>query len=114
MTRTKKKAAGAKITYTDSVAATTTFHVLQKRSGRLSGKACKPASKRLAKAKRCTLFVLVKGTVAHADKAGANTVAFSGKVGGRKLKPGAYRLDATPLAGTKLGLTVSALFRVVR
>jgi hypothetical protein len=32
-------------------------------------------------------------------KAGANTLRFKGRIGSRKLKPGAYRLKLTPAGG---------------
>ena len=45
----------------------------------------------------------VRGSFKHTDGAGANSLRFTGRVGGRRLRPGRYRLvaRATDLAGNK-------------
>ncbi|HEY1277076.1 MAG TPA: hypothetical protein VGF25_19370 [Thermoleophilaceae bacterium] len=52
----------------------------------------------------------VRGSLSAKGKAGANRVRFSGRVGGRKLRPGAYRLRVTAAGGA----AASARFRIVR
>ena len=80
------------------------------------GKGRKKGSKCVAKrrtGKRCTLYK-AKGTLKRSGKAGANTVAFSGRIGKKKLAKGRYRITATATdsAGNKAKKrTVS--FRVV-
>jgi hypothetical protein len=56
----------------------------------------------------------VLGGFSHTDTAGPNSFHFTGHVNERKLKPGRYRLDATPRAHRSTGATVSTNFRVVR
>jgi len=36
----------------------------------------------------------IKGSFRFAGKAGANSLRFRGRIGGRQLKPGSYRLSA--------------------
>jgi hypothetical protein len=51
----------------------------------------------------------VKGSFTHAGAAGANSRRFSGRLRGRALRPGRYRLLATPSGG----LTARAGFRIL-
>jgi hypothetical protein len=79
---------GTTISWTDSVAATVTF-VLERRSG----------GKKLASFK-------------HSDTAGHNSLRFSGRVHGRKLAAGSYKIVATPRAGSLVGKSKTAALRV--
>jgi hypothetical protein len=88
-----KKKYGAKISYRDSQIATTTFTVLRPTSGRMQGKSCEKPSQKNKHGKRCTLYVSV-GSFPHSDKAGAISLHFSGRLKGKRLAPGSYRLQA--------------------
>jgi uncharacterized delta-60 repeat protein len=105
---------GAKISYSDSQAATTTFTVARVLPGRRSGKRCVKPTARNRRAKRCNRFVRVRGRFSHVDVAGKNSFRFTGRVRRKALKPGRYRLSARPRAGGKAGRTVSVRFRIVR
>jgi hypothetical protein len=96
---------GAKVTYTDSEAATATFTVLRKTAGRTQGRSCKKPGKGNKHGKRCTLYVAL-GTFTHTDTAGANSFHFSGRLKGRKLSSGSYRLQA--VAGNANGRSAQA------
>jgi len=89
----KKKKYGANITYRDSQVATTTFSVLRPTSGRMQGKSCKKPSKKNKHGKRCKLYVTLGGFT-HSDSAGAISLHFSGRLKGKRLAPGSYRLQA--------------------
>jgi hypothetical protein len=89
----KKKKYGAKIGYRDSQTATATFTVLRPTSGRMQGRSCRKPSKHNRHGRRCTLYVAV-GSFTHADKATANSFHFSGRLKGKRLAPGTYRLQA--------------------
>jgi hypothetical protein len=82
---------GAKLHYSDTEAATTTFKVL------LLSKGHKPNA---------------IGTFHHNDHAGANSFHWNGKASGHTLAPGGYELEATPKLGTLKGKTISAKFTV--
>jgi hypothetical protein len=58
-------------------------------------------------------YVLV-GSFTHSDLTGRNSFHFSGRVGGGKLTPGSYELEAIPRAANgKTGLPTIVAFRVI-
>jgi hypothetical protein len=63
--------------------------------------------------KRCVRWV-VSGRFTHADKVGLNSFHFSGRVYGRKLKPGRYRLRARPRFAGPDGKAIEVRFRIVK
>ncbi len=91
------------------------FSVERKTSGRRSGRKCVARKKSNAKRKKCTRWVKVKGSFTVAGKAARNKFAFSGRIGGRPLKSGSYRLNglATGRSGTASRISRRA-FRIVR
>jgi hypothetical protein len=91
-TRRDHTPTGATITYTDSVAAKTTFTIVRVTTGRRSGSRCVAASKAKRGARPCTLTATA-GTATHADVAGTNRVRFTARVKGGKLPTGSYRLE---------------------
>jgi hypothetical protein len=62
--------------------------------GRRVGRSCKRESRKLRKRPRCTR-VLTVATLTRSGHTGLNKVAFSGRVGGKALKPGHYRARFT-------------------
>jgi hypothetical protein len=104
---------GGKLSYQLSEAATTTFKVERAAKGRKKGRHCVRPTRRNRTKKRCARYVKVRGSFKHLGKAGANAFTFRGRVGGRKLKPGRYRLSgaATDTAGNK-SPTVRTTFRI--
>jgi hypothetical protein len=82
-----KAGRGTKISYSDTKAATTSFVVVH-----------------LVRHRRPTLVA----RFSHRDKAGRNSVRFAG----RGLKPGSYRLQATPRLQGLTGQTVSVTFTI--
>jgi hypothetical protein len=52
------------------------------------------------------------GSFTHKDQAGNIKVHFTGRVGGKKLALGPYKLTLTPKFGGKTGRTVSLAFRI--
>jgi hypothetical protein len=99
------------ISYRDSQIATTTFTVLREEAGRKQGKSCKKPSKSNKHGKRCTLYKAV-GTFSHADLAGANSLHFSGRLNGRKLAKGTYRLQAVASDAAGNGPPASTSFKI--
>jgi hypothetical protein len=93
---------GTYIIYTDTQAATTTFTVEQKLTGvyvgsgksRVCGKAPKNPKHH---AKRCT-YVKTLGSFTHVDTVGTNALRFTGRVAGRTLTHGTYRLSAVAVS----------------
>jgi hypothetical protein len=103
---------GAKITYSDTLPATTSFAILRSTAGvRSGGKCVAPRHGRHYKRGRCTRLISVT-TFSHLDRAGANSLRFSGRVHGRKLARGQYTLRATPVLSGRVGLSVSTRFKI--
>ena len=77
---------------------------LKPRAFRAGGRGTK-VRYRLSAADRVTLTVTtakgkrIKGVAVTSGKAGANALRFKGRIGSKKLKPGAYRLTLTPAGG---------------
>jgi hypothetical protein len=72
------------------------------RAGRRVGRSCRTPTRALRRKRRCTRYVR-RGVIVRTGRAGANRVAFSGRLGKRALPPGAYRLvaQATDAAGKR-------------
>jgi len=107
-----KRNRGTTVSYSDSQAATATFVVLQKRSGRRSKAGACVTPARSPHGRPCTQSVTI-GSFTHADNSGADSFHFSGRVHGRTLRPGSYELQgvARDAAGLASRAVVSG-FRV--
>jgi len=111
----RKPSPGTKITYTDSAAATTTFTVLLPARGERRGKSCLARSGHRHRHGRACTYYRRLGSFKHADRAGANSFWFTGRVHGRKLRAGSYVLEArASYAGGGSSAAVKAKFRVRR
>jgi len=110
----KRHKRGTVIRFTLSEAASVKVAIRRAAPGRRRGARCVKPTAKLRRAKRCTRYVL-KGTLQRSGKAGANAVAFSGRLGKRALGPGRYRaiITATDLAHNA-GKPVTLSFRIVR
>ncbi len=85
---------GTKVGYTLSAAGTVGFTVERRGAGRKAGGKCRKRTRANAGRKRCDLRL--KGSFKHQGAAGANSFVFTGRLKGRKLKPGRYNLVAKP------------------
>ncbi len=99
---------GTRVTYSLSRATPVTFKVQRRRGGRKVGKKCKKPTRKNRRRKRCNLTL--KGSFVDSGTAGANSIGFTGRLRGRKLRPGRYLLVARPAGGK----TSRAGFRIVR
>lgn len=104
---------GTRISYRSSDKGKTRFVVSRPVSGVKRGKSCvaPPKNGTARHARRCTRYVKL-GSFSHSNKAGRNSFHFTGRVNGGELKPGSYRLSATPVARGRTGRTVSTGFRI--
>lgn len=115
----KRKKTGTTISYADTQAADTTFIVYRAVPGIKRGRSCvKPrqgSHSRIRRSKRCTLFVRVQGGFLHRDVVGANRFHFTGRVNGKALSPGNYRLNAEAENSALLvGNLLEKQFRIIR
>jgi hypothetical protein len=106
---------GSTVGYRLSEQATARFGVARAAAGRRRGSKCVAPTRRNRTAKRCTRFIKLRGNFARAGRAGPNSIRFTGRLRGRKLRAGRYRLTmvATDLAGIKSSAK-RADFRIVR
>ncbi len=75
--------------------ATVTFSVQRARSGRVINGRCRRDSRSRRNAMRCAIWSTVSGSFRVRGTRGANRLTFTGRIGGRKLDPGRYRLVAS-------------------
>jgi len=110
----KKTPEGTTIGFTLSAKAAVAITVEARTTGRLNGKRCVKATRKLAKKKKCVLYAKT-GTLKRASvKAGAVKVAFTGRIGKKALKPGTYRITVVATAAGKSSAPVRASFTVVK
>jgi hypothetical protein len=95
---------GTTITYQDSRRAITTL-IIWRCLSRAQPTSGEPSS-------ACTRFRRA-GKFTHNDRAGPNRFHFDGRIRRRTLRPGSYRLDATPRAAGHTGKTVSTMFTIL-
>lgn len=88
-----------------------TFTVERSARGKKRGKAC-VAPPRRGNYQRCTRYVAVKGSFKTTGKSGPNRLAWNGKVGGKALKKGTYRLVAVAKTSSDSSQVVRTSFRV--
>lgn len=106
---------GAQATYTlEDTAAGVRFTVRARRSGRRVGSSCRRPTRRNRGGRRCVRYVPVRGGFTHRGTRGYNSFRFSGRVGGKRLARGRYRLYASPRNATGRGQTLRRSFRITR
>jgi hypothetical protein len=107
---------GSRVSYRLNEAATITFRVQRATKGRVVGRKCRRETRRNRRGrKRCTLYVTQRGSFAHKGKTGANAFRFTGRLRGRKLGLGSYRLSARAVdASGNASKTVTKKFKIVR
>jgi hypothetical protein len=86
-------AVGTRVRYTLSEPAAVTFKVEMLRGGRLVKSRCRKPTRKTRAKPRCDL--LLTGSFTNRGDAGRNNLGFTGRLGGRALRPGNYRLVAT-------------------
>lgn len=105
---------GTKVTYTLDAATIVRFRVERAAAGRRSGKRCVRPTKKNRKAKKCTRYVSI-GNFKRTSVAGLNRFRFTGRLKGKKLPVGRYRLVGAALNFLgKVSDTRRASFRIVR
>lgn len=105
----KRAPVGGTVEYGLSGAASPTFTVERVVKGRRAGSRCVKQTAANATKKRCPYFKPVKGGFTHPGAAGSNEFMFSGRISGRALKPGPYRL-----LGSAGGTSKTARFKIAR
>ena len=104
-----KARVGSTVRYSISAASAVNFTVERALKGRRVGGKCRKQTPGNREKKRCTRFKALKGGFTHQGAAGQNSFRFSGRVGGKALKPGRYRLVGQAGDSVK-----RAAFRIVK
>lgn len=100
---------GTTVSYSLSTAGAVAFAVERRGAGRKARGKCRKRTQANAGRKRCDLRL--KGSFKHQGAAGGNSLVFTGRLRGRKLRPGRYNLVAKPAgAGAK---SARAKFKIV-
>lgn len=94
---------GTKVSYAASEKAVVRFRVQRALRGRRVGGRCVRPTRANRSKRRCTRYRTLRGAFSHRGSAGPNSFRFSGRLRGRKLRPGRYRLRAvaTDAAGNR-------------
>jgi streptogramin lyase len=99
--------------YTLNTTATVTFAIERTLHGRLTSGRCTTKTRSDRHHRRCTRLVLLR-TIAVPSLAGANRFTITGAIAGHPLRPGNYRLLATPTSGGRAGNQQQAPFQIAR
>jgi hypothetical protein len=91
--RRRRPPIGTRVTLLLTAPAPAKLTVERAAAGRRSGRRCVKPTRRNRNARRCTRYLKLRGSITR--RAGAKpTFKFRGRIGGRKLAPGRYRLVA--------------------
>lgn len=109
---------GTRVRYSVAVTAKVRFTVRAQRPGRRIGRGsaarCVTPAVANRAAPRCTRSVALPGSFVRPAARGARSFRFTGRLGGRTLKPGDYVLVAAATAGGRTGDAVRRSFRITR
>jgi hypothetical protein len=108
-------ARGTRVSYRLSEAARATFRVQRALAGRrVDGRCVRPTRANRGKPP-CERYRTLRGSFSHRGTAGLNRFRFSGRLAGRKLRPGGYRFVVTAKdAAGNTSRPVRSLFRIIR
>lgn len=106
---------GTTIRYRLSEDASTSLQVQRPRRGYRVGRRCRAKPPGTRTRRRCTRWVNVRRPLTHAGRAGPNRLRFRGRVQGRSLRPGRYRLRVVARdAARNASRPRTPRFRIVR
>lgn len=112
-----KKKLGTTVSFRLDRAATVVFTVQRAAAGRKVKRGKKTTCDRPTRSnrnkKKCTRFAAVNGSFSRSGIAGKQKFHFTGRLRGKKLTPGSYKLIGTPITAGKPGTAVIATFRIV-
>jgi hypothetical protein len=91
---------GTRVSYRLSAAAAVTFRVEKRLPGRRVAGRCVVPTRSNRGRPACTRHVPLAGSFRHAGGRGTNRFGFTGRLRGRSLPPGPYRLVAMPAGGS--------------
>ena len=115
---TKKRHLGTTVRFTLHEAGKVRFTVTKQASGRTvkrgKQRVCVRPTRKNRSHKQCKRQVTLKGSFNINGIKGKNRFHFTGRLHGKKLPPGRYRLVATPIIGGVAAKPTSTVFQIVR
>ena len=106
---------GARVRFRLDEASRVTIRVLARRSGRRVGGRCVRPTRSNRRARRCVRYVSVRRVALRGTLSGSVSRRFSGRVAGRALRAGRYRLEVTAVdAAGNRSRPARANFRIAR
>jgi Tol biopolymer transport system component len=102
------------VSYRLSIPARVTVTIYRELAGRVSSARCVPATRTTKTGRRCVRLISVGGRLIRASAAGANRFTFNGVIGGRRIRPGSYRVIATPSVNGTAGNAQTSNFQILR
>jgi virginiamycin B lyase len=112
--RGKAAPVGTTIRFSLNEAADVRVSFQRKTAGRRNGERCVKPKPRLRANKRCTRWVKVRGALTRKGlNAGAQQIAFSGRIGRKALNPDAYRLTIVASTTRRSSKAVRENFRIL-
>lgn len=113
--RAARVAVGTIVSFTLSEPGSVRFTIDRSAAGRTVKGRCVKPSRSNRRRPRCERWTAVKGSFTVAGRKGANRIELRGRIGGRTLAPGRYRLNAreTDRAANR-SLTKRTAFKIVR
>jgi len=112
--RVPRARVGTAFRFTLNTQARVTIVLERPAEGRLVGRFCRRPARRLRRNLRCVRFVEVGRLTRTGVRAGRSSVAFSGRIGRKALRPGTYRARLRASNGSGVSRWVRRGFRVVR
>ena len=94
-----RRAVRLRVSYALNVSATVTFTIKRRAAGRMVNGRCVRPTRKNHRRRGCTRLITVRGKLVQRGAAGPNRLTFKARIGGRPLRPGRYRLIATPAGG---------------
>ena len=113
-TGTQMVAGLPRVSYSLDAAARVRFGVERATIGRRVGGRCVRLSGSNRKRSRCTRFVRLSGSFTRDRPEGDDSFTLTGRLAGRSLSRGSYRLLATPITDERSGMTKRVAFRIIR
>jgi hypothetical protein len=106
---------GTDVSFSLSEASAVKFTVQRRATGRRVRRKCRTTTDSNRRAEACTLWKAVRGSFTVAGTGGTNSFKFRGRIGGKSLKPGSYRLSGQATDPAKnASLPTNKSFRIVR
>ena len=102
------------VRFTLNASAAVTLALEQARPGRMTRGHCTALTHNDRRHRACTRLVTLRGTITLARAAGADAFTFTGKIDGRALVRGSYRLLATPTTDGIAGQQQQTTFEITR